>query len=165
MKLAVPIFLDDKIYNYIEIKKPKTGIFTVAYEMAQKGNIFMAMKELISGCIESITSIDGEIIDNKLQIKNIVGHMSYISAEAVALKIMAQINEDDVIEGVYPCPRCGKKIVTEYNKDMEIDTRDRISDLDVKVMDENSYTNEILVIPDEPVKFRNKKNWRSIRNS
>ena len=155
MNLAVPIFIDEKIYDTIEIKKPKTGIITLSYEAAQKGNIFKAMVELIAGCTESIMSVDGEVIDNPAQIKRLCGAMPYIAAEAVALKVMVMVNEDDFVEGLYTCPRCGTKIMAEYDKELEIDNRDKISDLEIKCMEKADYHNAIPVILSDTIKLTN----------
>lgn len=151
MDLPIPIFNGEKIYNLAEIKKPTTGILTATYEANQKGNNFKAILEFVSGCIESITSLDREIIDSKSEIKRLTGMMPYISAETLALKIMAKINEDDRIEGVYECPRCGKKIIDDSTEEMP-----RISELEINNMDISDYNNEIFVSLDESVKFRNK---------
>ena len=154
MDLPIPIFNGEKIYNIVEIKKPTTGVLTVTYEAKERGNNFKAVLEFVSGCIESITSLDGDVIDSKSEIKRLTGMMPYVSAETLALKIMALINEDDVIEGVYYCPRCGKQIVDEIES--EIDQRPRISELEVNNMDISDYNNEIFVSLDESIKFRNK---------
>ncbi len=55
---------------------------------------------------------------------------------------MLLLNDDDGIEGVYECPRCEKKIVCEYDKKNDIDTRDYINDLSIVYMEnENNIVN------------------------
>lgn len=157
MDLPVPIFKEDKIYNIIEYKKPKTGVISKSFEAIERSGAFYGMVEFLSGCIQNITSIDGEIIDNPSMIKKLVGAMPYITAETVALKILSTINKDDVIEGFYTCPLCGNQWIESYDKDLQIDTRDRISDLPITNLEEDEYINEIPVTLAEPVTFKNLK--------
>jgi len=155
MKLAIPIFDGGKIYNEVEIKKPKTGVIASVYEIADRGNVFRAMVEFVARCIESITSMDGDIIEEPNAIKRLCGSMPYLSAEAIALRVMALINEDDTVEGVYKCPRCGNKVMTEYDEILDIDTRDRISELEIVCLEEADYNNRIPVELEESVKITN----------
>lgn len=154
MNIAVPIFSNERVYDQVEITKPKTGVIATTHEAAQR-NVFRGILEFVAGSIESITSVDGDVIENKTQIKKLCGLMPYVSADALALQIMATINKDDIIDGIYKCPRCGSQVVPEYDPSIGLDTRDRISDLAVTCMDE--YHNEITVTLPEPVKLKNKK--------
>lgn len=162
MYLAVPIFVDDKIYNQVETKKPRTGVITAAYEKGVKGNIFRAMLEFTSGCIENITSTDGDVVENPVKIKRLCADMPYISAEVIAIKVMAEINEDDVVEGVYSCPRCGTKIITENDIELGVDSRDRISEIETVCMEETEYNNTIVVELSDPVKINNTKTGEAL---
>lgn len=156
MKLPVPIFCDDKIYNMVEIKRPRTHVITKAYEAIQKGNLFRATLEFISGCIETIS--DGEeIIDTPAKIRQLCFSMPYMSAEMIAIKSMSMINKDDVVEGVYSCPRCQTKYITEYDSILDIDNRDKISELEIINMPQENYNNKIEINLDEPIKLINKQ--------
>lgn len=155
MNLPIPIFRNDKIYTTVDIQKPRTGIITKAYDAAvYKGLNFKAMLEFVSGCIEAIHSLGGESESDATKIKRICGMMASVSAEAVALKVMGLINEDDYIEGVYICPRCGEKIIT--GDDGITDTRDKVSDLDIINMEEE-FENSIFVQLSEPVKIKEQR--------
>lgn len=164
MKLPVPIFFDEKIYTDVEYRRPKTGVITTTYEIAQKGNIFGAIVELINGCVKNITSIDGDVIENPAQIKKLIRSMPYNSAETLSIKIMASINGNDILEGVYNCPRCGKQNIPNYNPELGIDERDRVNDLKINYMKPEEFNNEIDVIPEEPVKFINEKTGEVIKS-
>ena len=157
MELAVPIFCEDKVYDVIEIKKPKTGVITATYEAMQKGNIFRAMLEFVSGSVLSLISIEGDVVDEFAKIKKLCGAMPYITAEAVALKIMCEVNEEDSVEGMYNCPRCNTKILIELDKETGIDSRDKISELEVKIMEPSMYVNSIPVLLSEAVVLKNTK--------
>jgi len=161
MNLPVPIF-SENIYDVIEYTKPKNKVITKAYEVAEKGNLFHAILELIAGCTVSLMSIDGDIIDSPGQIKKLIGAMPYMSAEVVGMKILATLNDNDVIEGMYVCPRCSTKVISEYDPELEIDTRDRVSDLPVICMEKNEYDNEIIINLDDPVRFMNKRTGEQI---
>ncbi len=126
MELAIPIIRNDKVYNAVEIDEPDTDVIAKAYEYAQKGLIFKAIYEFVAGCIESISG--DEMVTEKKQIKRICGMMPYVSAEVIALEVLILMHENDYIEGVYPCPRCGDEVIT--GNDGITDTRDRIKDLE-----------------------------------
>lgn len=156
MDLAVPVFKDDKIYSVVDIQKPKTGVIATAYESMKKNNIFRALLDFVSGSIGAIYDTEGESVTEPNKIKALCGMMPYMSAEAVALKVMALINEDDKVEGVYPCPRCGNKIITDADGDFGMEA-DSITDLEVVCMNGGVYTNNISVVLSEPVVIKNKK--------
>lgn len=162
MKLAIPIFKDDKVFPDVDCMKPRTGVITTAYESAQNSNVFKAMLDLISGSISAVYPVEGDPVDSPYDIKILCGNMPYPSAEAVSMKIMGMINKDDHVEGVYPCPRCGKKFIAEYDVTNEVDLRDRVSDLPVKCMEETEYNNEIPVEMDDPVKIKNARTGETI---
>lgn len=142
----------------IEIKKPSGAVIADTQKIVKTGDLFSAIKTFISGCVVGI----GDISD-KQQIKNLVGQMPYRSAETVALKIMAEYYpDDDGIEGVYRCPRCGDKIIAELKEQdgMKIDTRDFISMLPIGYMETPEYTIDIEL--SEPVILRNTLNGEII---
>jgi predicted RNA-binding Zn-ribbon protein involved in translation (DUF1610 family) len=70
-----------------------------------------------------------------VQINTLVGQMPYKSAEAVAVKILLLGEEDDGIEGVYQCPRCGTKKVCAAG---DTDNRDFIKDIPILNLDGNT---------------------------
>ena len=163
MQLCIPVFKDEKIYDQCEIIKPKSGIIGNTYEVLNEKGEYPAILEFISGGIKTFTSIDNEIIENKEQIRAICRRMSYITAETISLQIMSLVNPDDWIEGVYSCPRCGKKIITgiEFGED----TRDKISDLEIVNMGEDEkeeinidlYCNNIHVDLENSIKIMHAK--------
>jgi predicted RNA-binding Zn-ribbon protein involved in translation (DUF1610 family) len=137
MELPVPIFFNDLIYNEVEIQKPRGGVIADTQRILDSTNdYFTAMKIFLSGCITSITDIDGKEIKERSSINSIVGKMPYRTAEYLSVKIMLFLDSDDAVEGIYTCPRCGFKVISELIKDgdMEIDTRDYISDLEINYM-------------------------------
>lgn len=151
MKLVIPIFRNDKIYTDVDIKEPTPEVIVRAEEIVKKGLTFKAILEFVSGSIEALYSSDDDIITDKAKIKRICGMMPFISAETLSMKIMCLINENDFIEGVYSCPRCGEKIIT--GKDDIEDTRDRINELDIIYADD--FMNKIYVDLPESVKIKN----------
>lgn len=162
MDLAVPIFLEDKIYDSVEIKKPRAGVIADTYEIAQRGNVYRAFLEFISGCVENIFAQD-VTIDTPAAVKRLCGSMPYISAEAVALKVLAEINKEDTVEGVYNCPRCQAQITAELDPMTEVDTRDKISELTVVCMDISERENLIPVTLEESVKLKNSRTGEIIQ--
>lgn len=153
MKIAVPIFHNGIIYNQVEIEKPKTKVLSLAQEILQRYGAYRAIMELIVGCVERYIDLDGNIVDNKAEIRTITGLMPYMSAEDVSLKIITELNEDDTIEGIYTCPRCGENFITEYDSRTKIDTRDKVSELEVIFMPEDNLTRKIKLELKIPVKI------------
>lgn len=152
MKLPKAIFLNDKIYTDIEIRKPRGKVLADVEEAASTGDIYTAMYQFILGCIESISGSDETVSDlNKL--KELVKAMPYRSADFVSIQIMLMVDSKDYIEGIYTCPRCGKKIIAELKDDT--DTRDRISDLIIEI--EETPTNSIHFDLVSPVIVSNEK--------
>lgn len=139
MELCIPCFKDGQIYSDAELKKPRAGVIATTYETLQEKGEYPAMCEFVAGGIESLLTIDGKVIDDKIQIKNICKKMPYITAETMSLQIMALVNKDDWIEGVYSCPRCHQKIITGVS-DFE-DTRDCLTDLEIINMGEDENGN------------------------
>lgn len=155
MNLPIPIFRNDKIYTAVDIQKPRTGVITKAYDAAvYKGLNFKALYEFVSGCIDTIYSQDGESESDPAAIKRICGMIPSVSAETVALKVMALINENDYIEGVYTCPRCGEKIIT--GEDGITDTRDKVADLEIVNM-EGHFDNSIFVQLSEVIRIKDQR--------
>lgn len=152
MRSPIPIFYNDNVYQNIEIIKPSGAVIADTKKEADKGDFFSSIKVFIAGCTASIDDVA-----DKVMIKKLVSQMPYRSAEAIAIKIMADFYaDDDGIEGVYPCPRCGHKIISEYreNEGTIIDTRDFISNLHIGYYDD--VVNEIKVELSEPVILKNK---------
>ena len=152
MDLAISIFRNEKVYTSIDIQKPRAEIIAKAYDAANKGLFFKSIFEFIAGSVETIYGNDDTIETDPKKIKQICGMMPFVSAEAVAMKIMCKLNKDDTVEGVYSCPRCHHKIIT--GTDGLVDTRDKINDLPVIIMDSNA-NNEINVQLSEPIKIKN----------
>lgn len=142
MRLPLPIHKADKIYTEIEVIKPKGSVIADTKKIADAGNVFSAMRTFISGCTEAIIMDAGDIIKDNVAIKQLVAAMPYRSAEWVSLKIMLGYDEDDGIEGIYKCPRCGKDLICELKKigDEDVDTRDFISQLEVVYLEGGAKT-------------------------
>lgn len=140
-RLPVLLKINDNIYNEVEIKKPG-GKLLADTEEAKKKNIYLALRNFVSGCITVIKGTND--ITDVISIKSAVGKMSIKSAEYLSQEIMSlYYNGEDYIEGYYECPRCGEEIIAEKTvmDGIEIDTRDRISDLKVGFMKDD---NELL---------------------
>jgi hypothetical protein len=155
MDLAIPIIRNDNIYTSVELRKLYSQEIAKIQEIAERGFVFRAMLELISKGIESISTASGDQEIDKKKIERICNMMSFVTAETLSYQIfMKQRKIDDYIEGVYPCPRCGTEIIT--GNDGIIDNRDRISELNINYMNEESIHN-ICVTLEKPVKIINEK--------
>jgi len=157
--MQLPIPIETKLGNTfteVELTKPRASVLADANKMLETGEIFLSIKTFLSGCIESFSGEEKSITD-KADIKNMVNLLPYRSAEFCFYKILVLYDpENDAIEGIYRCPRCKSQIVTEYLKtdDLEIDTRDYLSDLDIKYM--NGGEKGITLELSEPVVIKKK---------
>ena len=136
--LPIPIFLNEKEYREIEIRNVNAGIIADANRFIQKGDSYRGIQTFIAGCTERI----GDITD-KQAIFSMIGFMPFKSASWVSIQIIFLDEKDDGVEGMYPCPRCGEKKICEFNEDENLDTRDYLKDLPLKVMKDKKSTFEI----------------------
>lgn len=151
MRLPIPIKSKDATFTEIEIKKPTSGVLADTQSTARNGDIYGAVRILLSGCIIEAKNKDRTITDS-VSIRSLVSKIPYQSAEYLAEQIMLLVDPTtDAVEGIYPCPRCGHRIISEQIKrdNIEIDTRDLISNLPITYMDEDDY--EIFWQLTEPV--------------
>lgn len=156
MKLPIPISSNGDFYSEVEISRPKTGIIADAQGLLDTGDVFSAIARFISGSTVTISSPEGKVEAIPDRIKTLTRRMPYRSAEYISMMILLLLNEeDDGIEGVYICPRCGCQIIAELDEQNDIDTRDRISELPVIFMDEPEET--FTVSLNEPVLIKNKQ--------
>lgn len=134
MRLPVSINYKDITYLEVEVEAPSAGLIANTINTIDRsGDSYSGLHTWITGCIKSIKSDEKEITD-KSQIRVMVRHMPYKSAEFVALQTILMVNEDDEIEGVYQCPRCNNQIIAERTmQDGEeiSNTLDYVEDLDV----------------------------------
>ena len=138
-RLPVLYKTEKNLFEEIELKKPSGSLLAETQEAVQK-NWPIAIRNFVAGCTNLIISAE-QNITGKQEIKIALGKMSNKNIEYLAQEIMVDYyGGDDFVEGVYPCPRCGSKIIAEKkNEDgIEIDTRDRITDLKVNFMENES---------------------------
>lgn len=149
IRLPIPIFTNPPVKE-CEILKPTTGVIMETRKIVDTGNHFLALKKFLSGSLL--------IGDNPERTKRLVGELSLQSAEYLATQIMLlQYPDDDGVEGVYNCPRCGTQKICEIKDD--IDTRDFINDLEIVYYEEDE---EIPITKDIDVELINKKNGNTI---
>ena len=157
MQLPIPIITNSGgKFDKVEITKPKSSVIADTRKVLSDTNdVFQSIKVFLGGCIESVSNDEKDITD-KVNIKSMVNFIPYRSAELCLYKILILYDPDkDAVEGVYTCPRCGYKLITECidNEDIQIDTRDYISSLDISYME--TYENILLDLTD-PVIIKDK---------
>jgi hypothetical protein len=160
MKLAIPCFVEDRIYTEYEFRKPKGSTLADTNDVLSRDGSFQAITEFLSGCIKEFTSTDGSTETRQTEIKKIVKAMPYQSAEDAALKIMAAVNPNDKIEGVYACPRCNQQIITGRDDRTGEDTRETIEGLPVKYLElnEKQEFEEIIYIDlEDPITIKDSR--------
>jgi len=138
LKLPIPLYVDQIKYTEVEITKPIADVMFKTKKTIDSGDYFSGMKTFLEGCVVTVGNIS-----DKDHIKRLLAEMPINSAEYLAMQIMLlEYPEDDGVEGIYRCPRCGTDKIAEL-KD-EIDTRDFISDLNVNNYDgDNEITMDV----------------------
>lgn len=132
--LAIPVFHHDSIYTTVEIKEPSPGALADTRKEAETGAYYKAIHKFLAGSIASYHTDNGTVVDDPAKIAVITRYMPYVSADTLSLAVLADLNDDDLFEGVYHCPRCGHQIICELKGDD--DTRDSLSDLPISIMDD-----------------------------
>ena len=143
MKLPIPIFYKDKIYTDCELEEPETGaIISTVNSIDKNGDSYTSLIIWLASSIKSISD-DTDTIEDKLRIKTLLKFMPYKTAEYLTIQSLLLIHDDDEIEGIYQCPRCGHQTISEKVEEDGIivhDTVDYVSQLDVGYMEEFART-------------------------
>ena len=153
MKFPVPVSYKGSLITEYEISRPAAFVLADTKKAIDStGNQFTGLKVFLSGIIKSV-SVGEDVLSDAVTIRSIVGKMPLRTAEYVALKGVLLFAEDDGVEGYYPCPRCGKKILREKKtiNGEDIDTRDFVSSMKVLYLESNSKVFSF----SEPVKIIN----------
>lgn len=160
MKLPIPARVAGTVYTEAEIQAPTVDNVTETRAIADKGKMFAAMRPFMVGCILSFRKEDGQEIDDPISIKSIVPKLPYKSVEYLTTNALLLANNEDGIEGIYPCPRCGTEVIAEYRDEdgVIIDTRDFIKNFPVRYFDANKNSYEITIELTNPVIIGGKKN-------
>src|SRR5271157_4760882 len=153
MRLPYPARIKDVLYTDFEIDAPTVDTIAKTRNLTEQGKFFPAMRPFVEGSVTEFRTSTGEIINDPISMKGIVPKIPYKSIEFISLQAMlAHFGDDDGVEGIYPCPRCGKEVLAEYSESdgMIVDTRDKLSDLTVNYYeDENSIIHLQLTTPVE----------------
>lgn len=156
MKLPVPIYYKDSVFTDCETVRPLAYVLADAKKIIDStGNPFHGMKTFLSGIITEFKSEESTVTDS-VAIRTLVPHMPLKSAEFVSLMAAISLADDDGIEGCYPCPRCGKKIVKEKRTihGEDVDTREFLSTFETVYEEERFKAFSF----EEPVKITNLSN-------
>jgi hypothetical protein len=133
MKLYYPIWFEDKKYLNCEIKRPTPLVISETEKLVSDSSYGQAMLYFVANCITSYADDTGICVEEKDKIRAITKKMKQKCLEDLAVDIMLKIDNEDGIEGVYYCPRCGDRQIAEKKGDD--DTRDFISILEVNYLE------------------------------
>lgn len=137
MKLPLPFVWNSRTITETTIKRPGTEAIADCKDKVASDDLYGGLAIFATGCLSALVDDDGKEISDKSTIKQVVMAMPYRDVEFVLIQAMIKTGLDDVIEGIYPCPRCKKEYIPadpdpEYNKndpEHNSDDADRISKL------------------------------------
>jgi hypothetical protein len=144
-KFPIPLKINDVLYHSCDIDAPTPGVLADTKKVADTGDRFNSTLVFLAGCIKSIVSETAEISE-RIQLKSALRKLPFRSGEVIALKSILQVHDDDGIEGIYPCPRCNHRVVSQIvseNGETISDTRDFIRNLDIEYMQDYEETFDI----------------------
>jgi len=160
MRLPVPARVKDVLYTECELTSPTVNVIAETRRVSDSGNYFSSLRPFCNGCITQFRTADGRVITDPVAIKAIVMQTPYKSIETLSIQaILLHYSEDDGVEGVYHCPRCGAEIICEIREEdgVKIDTRDHIRDLPINYLDPETESMDIHLVLTEPVQIIDKK--------
>jgi hypothetical protein len=131
-KLPIPAKYGGELITEIEIKNFNAEVLADTKKSLDSGNGYKAIQTFITGCIEKA----GNVTD-KASIREIVGNIPFGAAHLLTLEILFQKQDDDGIEGYYPCPRCGEVKICEQADGQ--DTRDHFRDMEINSTEETGF--------------------------
>ena len=137
-QLAIPVSNGGKVFTHVDTKEPSASTLADAQKEADQGHYYKAIHKFLSGSIATYHMDGGDTVDDPAKISAITRDMPYVSADTLAMHVLVELNEDDLFEGVYQCPRCSTQIICEKTDDD--DTRDSISALNVEYMADYAST-------------------------
>ena len=149
LRLPMPVRFGDRVIVAVEYDTPTQGAIADAKKAAEH-SVYRAAKAWIDGGIISLIDSAGGRIEDSKEIRKATYQFTIPDVELLTTAIALTYNEDDKVEGVYECPRCGKRQVAEAYEDY--DTRDRVSDLVITCAD--APEDEFTVTFKEPVVIR-----------
>jgi hypothetical protein len=124
VKLSIPFTWSGETWVEVEYGKPSVEVMADARAIADTGDFFSTVLTFLAGVVRTITSASGKVETDKGQIKNILREMPAGNTDHVSLMALGQ-GGNDLLEGYYKCPRCGKALVCEG------DQADSLEDLEV----------------------------------
>jgi len=133
MLLPIPIRLDGKVYDVVDIKQPTARDVANARMEVDRGDAHLAMMEWAIGCVREIQTLTGEAISELKDIRRAMRVCPYQSAIIISAYGRVEMTKDDGIESSSKCPKCGRKnIFSQRDIDGEIvDRRDHLKSLGV----------------------------------
>jgi hypothetical protein len=137
VKLPLSFIFNGKLISEVNVKRPGTEAIADCKDKMQDDDFYGGMAIFAAGSIAGLIDSDEKEIIEKSTIRQAVQVMPYRDVEFVLLQAMIKTGIDDVIEGIYPCPRCKKNYIPadpdpEYNRndpEHNSDDADRISKL------------------------------------
>jgi hypothetical protein len=141
IRLPIPFVSGEgKVYDKAELKRPSGAILADVKDVLGRSNEYQGMRVFAAGCCVKLFGESGEITDPS-NIKTLLGKTSNKTLEFICIMVMIDYYEgEDYIEGLYICPRCSHKVISEKTEEdgIVIDTRDRLTDLAVGYMEDIS---------------------------
>lgn len=131
MRLPVPYTFGGHTWSEASVGRITGGAIADAQAAAESEDYFKAILALLSHVVTEMSDGNGGAETDRAQVKNLLREMPTIDAEYLAVQALAISGDgdNDWIEGVYPCPRCGHQLIIEG------EVADRVRDLETSYGD------------------------------
>lgn len=130
LKLPIPIRDGQNSYTGITLRGINTGVIADTRKSVESGNTYRALHTFVTGITESLEKDGPEKIEDRSVLRVLLWRIPWDSAFYAMTMALLQ-GEDDGVDGIYRCPRCGKTVICELNSETKYDNRDHIRDLEV----------------------------------
>lgn len=134
-KLPLPFMFGGKKIVSADIQKPINKVIAQTRAKAQDDDSFGAQVILATGSTAKLIDGDGKEIEDRKQVELAFIAGPFRNVEFAILQGLLATGIDDVIEGIYPCPKCKKVQYSNEpdNSDPDHDDADRVRKLKIVI--------------------------------
>jgi len=125
VKLPIAFEFGGRVFTEMDFGKPTGGVLADTKKAADTGDYYTALAAFVGGSVKAFFTDDGEEENDRAQLRILTKEMPFADVEWASIRILLLAGNDDLVEGMYKCPRCGAQMVCEG------EMADKITDLPV----------------------------------